>query len=436
MRFIFGALLLCALSPSVAGQTPVTRLLIVGDSWAEEQWLDGSHARVLSDFVLSSVGVSGELTTTSGSTAAEWVMPENLARIDAALVQYPHLDTVQLTVGGNDFLDSWNTAFSPAQFDALIALIVQDIQIVTDYILAQRPELEIVISLYDYPNFEDTRDGLIWTFACSGLWNDLGQPDPQQVNTAAVDVIDAIEAFSDGNPRIRHVRHLGQAQIFFGSTMLPLPGNITLPSPRAAMRERFFGGGGDCFHFNATAYDVLIGNLVAGYFGARFAPGLSLEIESPVVEYTGKPRSIGVSTLPADQALIISYDGELLAPTDVGSYSVIVTAPGWRESLTGSFEIVPGSQSIQFDPPTVLRADSAPLSIVASASSGLPVSIELLSGPASLVDGVLTLDGVPGLVELRAAQAGDGNWQAAEIQTRSIEIIEVADPLFQDRFQD
>jgi len=436
MRSIFTTLLLCVLSSSVYGQAPVTRLLIVGDSWAEEQWLDGSHARVLSGLGLTSVGVSGELTTTSGSTAADWVMPENLARIDAALAQYPHLDTVQLTVGGNDFLDSWNTGFSPAQFDALIALIVQDIEIVTDYILAQRPELEIVVSLYDYPNFEDTRDGLIWTFACNQLWTSLGQPDPLEVNTAAVEVIDSIEAFTDGNPRIRHVRHLGQAQIFFGSTMLPPPGDINLPSPRAAMRERFFGGGGDCFHFNATAYDVLITNLVDGYFDSRYGPGLSLEIDGAQVEYTGQPQPVSVSTLPADQALIVSYDGQRQAPTEVGSYSVIVTAPGWRESLIGVFEIVPGSQSIQFDPPAVLRLDSAPLPIQASASSGLPVTIDLLSGPASLVDGLLTLDGVPGVVVLQATQSGNGNWQAAEAQTRSIEIIEVPDSLFEDRFQD
>ncbi|MEN1728533.1 MAG: MBG domain-containing protein [Pseudomonadota bacterium] len=435
MRSTVAGLLLCLLLLPISAQSQTTRFLIVGDSWAEEQWLDGSHARVFGTRGLQTIGTSGELTTTSGSTAADWVSPANLSRIDDALAQYPHLDTVQLTIGGNDFLGSWNIGFDQSQFDALIASIVQDIQIITDYILIQRPELEIIISLYDYPNFEDTRNGLIWVFACNSLWNDLGQPSPQQVNTAAVQVIDAVEGFADGNPRIQHVRHLGEAQQFFGSTMLPPPGDITQPSPPQAMRERFAGGGRDCFHFNATAYDVLVDNLVDGYLDQRFAAGLQLSLDTAAVEYNGSPRSAMVTTLPADQALIVTYDGELQAPTAVGSYSLTVTAPGWRESLSATFDIIPGSQSIAFSAPATLPPSAPPLAIQANASSGLPVTIDLISGPATLVDGVLTLDGVVGQVELRATQAGDDNWQPAQVETRIIEIVPLGDLLFQDRFQ-
>ena len=214
----------------------VTRFLVVGDSWAEEQWLDGSHQRVFNANALAGIGVSGELTTTSGSTAAEWKMPVNLERIGEALAQYPHIDTVQLTIGGNDFLDAWNTGYSDAQFDELIGWISQDVEFVTTYILNQRPDIEIILSLYDYPNFEDTRDSLIWLGFCGDLWNDLGEPTPVQVNTAAVEVIDAIEQLAIENPRISHVRHLGQAQNFFGlpgspSGTIPPPGDITEPSP-------------------------------------------------------------------------------------------------------------------------------------------------------------------------------------------------------------
>jgi lysophospholipase L1-like esterase len=435
MKSVFAVILSCALVLPLPAQAQVTRYLLVGDSWAEEQWLDESHARVLAKRGLGEIGVSGELTTTSGSTAADWVTPENLLRIDAALARYPHLDTVQLTVGGNDFLDQWNTSLAPSQFDAVIAQLVQDVQIISEYILAQRADMEVLLSLYDYPNFEDTRDGLIWLFACNGLWNDLGQPDPEQVNTAAVRVIDAIEDFGNGNPRISHVRHLGEAQNAFGATLLPPPGDITQPSPPQAMRQRFVGGGLDCFHFNAAAYDVLVDNLVDGYIDQRFAPGLSLTIGNAQVEYNGEAQAIAVSTAPAGQSLIITYDGQAQPPTSVGSYAVVVTAPGWREMLTTTFEILPGSQAIEFDPPPVLRADDAPVSLTASASSGLPVSIELVSGPASLDASVLTLNGQPGIVEVRATQPGNDNWQPAEPASRSIEILEVFDPLFHDRFE-
>ena len=103
-----------------AGSAQVARYLIVGDSWAEEQWLDGSHARVFASRDLADIGISGELTTESGSEAGDWITPEYLDRISSALAQYPHIDTVQLTVGGNDFLDSWNTGYTPESFQSAI----------------------------------------------------------------------------------------------------------------------------------------------------------------------------------------------------------------------------------------------------------------------------------------------------------------------------
>ncbi len=440
MQRIILALVAGLLLWPIVSQAQVTRFLVVGDSWAEEQWLDGSHQRVFNNNSLAAVGVTGELTTTSGSTAAEWVMPENLDRIGAALAQYPHIDTVQLTVGGNDFLDTWNTGFSPGQFEALIDLIKQDIEFVSTFILNQRPEIEIIISLYDYPNFEDTRNGLIWTVACGPLWNDLGQPTPIQLNTAAVEVIDAVETLTDTNPRIRHVRHLGQAQNFFGLPgmppgTIPAPGDISLPSPAAAMRERFLFGGLDCFHFNATAYDVLIGKLVANYADARFESGLSLQFDSLSADFNGQPQAVPVTTNPPGQGLIISYDGSLDQPLDAGSYSVIVTAPGWRENISGTFEILPAAQAIDFQVPGQVFDDQVEINLVATADSGLPVSFQLVSGPATLNNNLLTLTGVTGTIVVAASQSGDNNWQPAETVERSIEVVEFTDELFEDAFE-
>ena len=106
MRRTILALVVSVIVLPALSEAQVTRFLVVGDSWAEEQWLDGSHQRVVNDNNLTGVGISGELTTTSGSTAGDWVMPAELERIGSALAQYPHIDTVQLTVGGNDFLDT------------------------------------------------------------------------------------------------------------------------------------------------------------------------------------------------------------------------------------------------------------------------------------------------------------------------------------------
>ena len=202
---------------------------------------------------------------------------------------------------------------------------------------------------------------------------------------------------------------------------------------RPLVRVRSFAGV-DCFHFNATAYDVLIGNLVDDYADARFDSDLTLQFDNLQVTYDGQPRSPSISTVPDGQELIVSYDGSLDEPVNAGSYEVIASAPGWRESLSGVFEILPADQSIEFQVAEQVFDDQGPITLAASATSGLPVSYELLSGPATLSANVLTLTGATGTIVVRASQPGDANWQAAEPVERSIEVVERIDVIFGDRF--
>lgn len=64
------------------------------------------------------------------------------------------------------------------------------------------------------------------------------------------------------------------------------------------------------------------------------------------------------------------------------------------------------SQTITFDPPTDRVYGAAPFPLSATASSGLPVSYTVVSGPATLSGNTVTVTGV-GDVIIRATQAGD-----------------------------
>jgi hypothetical protein len=55
----------------------------------------------------------------------------------------------------------------------------------------------------------------------------------------------------------------------------------------------------------------------------------------------------------------------------------------------------------------------APFGLTATATSGLPVSYQLVYGPASFDGATVTLDGTPGIVKLIASQEGDATWCAA-----------------------
>lgn len=262
------ALLLASASASAADG-----LLLIGDSWAEQQWNDQAHALAFGALGFGSVPVYGEATTESGTTAADWVEPGRLQVIADELALRSDVGIVQLTLGGNDFLDAWSTALGPAEVRALSDRVYADLEQLTDFILAERPDVEILLSFYDYPNFVDTLGGVIGLLVCTPLWNDLGRPDPLALNAASADFESRMAGLAQAHPRIHHVSHLGQMQWRFGFPddgippgMLPPPGDPSLPSPVQALRL----AGQDCFHLRAEGYDGIVMNQFDGYFETRF----------------------------------------------------------------------------------------------------------------------------------------------------------------------
>ncbi len=269
------ALALMALFAGGSAIAQAPRVLLIGDSWARQQWEDQSHAVV---FAANDVGmhtVVGATTTESGSTAAEWAATERLAIITQALADHPGIDTVQVTIGGNDFLDAWSATMTPAQEQELQDTIVADLDAVIDAVLDHRSDIEVVLSLYDYPNFRDTLGSLVGLAFCAPLNNSLGQPTPIQLNLAMMRFEGALAGLA-AHPRVHHVSHAGHMQYTYGSPpdgvlpgqLLP-PGDPTLPSPVQAMRDHGFLGR-DCFHLTPDGYDVLVQNLYDGYFRVRF----------------------------------------------------------------------------------------------------------------------------------------------------------------------
>lgn len=71
-------------------------------------------------------------------------------------------------------------------------------------------------------------------------------------------------------------------------------------------------------------------------------------------------------------------------------------------------------QTISFAPPTSVTTRSPPFPLVATASSGLPVSFALDAGPVVLARGVVTPSGSPGEVTVTATQPGNAVYLAAQ----------------------
>jgi alpha-tubulin suppressor-like RCC1 family protein len=147
--------------------------------------------------------------------------------------------------------------------------------------------------------------------------------------------------------------------------------------------------------------------------------------------FDGSPKTVTATTVPAGLAATVTYNGSATAPSAIGSYSVdaIVTDANYTGNATGTLTIaapppppppptivmLPRAQTVLFDPIPNHTYGDAPFSVSASATSGLPVTFAIVSGPATISGSTIALTGV-GDVTVRAAQAGNSGFAAASAQ--------------------
>jgi hypothetical protein len=128
------------------GPLYAARIIVIGDSW-------GVAAGPALQQVLADNGSTDSVVSIAegGREAAELNSPEWFQQITATLQDNPDAEFVHLSLGGNDFLGNWFSFLSQEQEDQLIADILEDIGAIVDHILAQRPDIRIFWSSYDFP---------------------------------------------------------------------------------------------------------------------------------------------------------------------------------------------------------------------------------------------------------------------------------------------
>ncbi len=122
----------------------------------------------------------------------------------------------------------------------------------------------------------------------------------------------------------------------------------------------------------------------------------------------------------ATAAGVLTYNppaGTVLLP---GSNQVlrVVFTPTDSSRYTGTsnsvmINVLKANQTIAFNPLDNKKIGDAPVILSASASSGLPVTFSLISGPATLIGNLLSLGSSNGWIVVRASQAGNTNYNAA-----------------------
>jgi len=146
----------------------------------------------------------------------------------------------------------------------------------------------------------------------------------------------------------------------------------------------------------------------------KAAAGISWNGAALSQTYDGFAKAVTATTTPAGLGYSVSYNGGATAPSAPGSYLVTatVTDANYAGSVGGTLVIAASGQTITFTPPASAGYGDQPLALSAASTSGLPVTFALVSGPAALVDNLLTITGA-GSIVVQASQAGNQDFSAA-----------------------
>lgn len=313
-----------AIAGACAAVAPQARVLIAGDSWAQFMWDDNTHNLLFDRFghadkraVSRSLGQNpgpghtGPEYAISGSEAREWVQTSSfpwIGNVVAELQAQPTIDSVMLSIGGNDILagrsgGGWYKDMDLDQAGAEAALfgrILDHTQTITDAVLAVRPSLTVLVSSYEYPNFNVSA---LWCgiYACPKRRDLSRDPVNALVTDAELNAMNLrVETrriqWTNGQPRLRFDHGVGAMHHYYGDGqaapgVLPRPGQIApayLPFPggnpaRPSLRSNFrttLGISADPIHLNPAGYRQKVALQTETHFFPRFRGAVSASLRS------------------------------------------------------------------------------------------------------------------------------------------------------------
>jgi hypothetical protein len=135
---------------------------------------------------------------------------------------------------------------------------------------------------------------------------------------------------------------------------------------------------------------------------------------------SGLPVALEIVNGPA------TLDEGFLTITGAGVITVRATQVGDEryfpaDTVEKSFTVRKAAQGIAFDPVDPKTYGDAPFEVSATVDTGLPITFEVIAGPASISASTLTITGA-GSITIRAVQAGNENYEpATAVQTFEVQ---------------
>lgn len=201
------------------------KILIVGDSWASFPCVYNSMGKMIRDVDAEIVEDNRCLRTTKlGVAGFEWIGSKQDLKVIEFLKTTPRLKYLYLSMGGNDLMAVWNKDFTTEQETAVYKEINITVQKIMDRYLAVRPDLKIILTGYDYPNFKPNHKFALYR----KIFERMKSPTPARLNPALAGLARSMMKLADGR-NIFYIQHMGVAQYYDGVKEHGLDEEVTLP---------------------------------------------------------------------------------------------------------------------------------------------------------------------------------------------------------------
>ncbi|MFM7766623.1 MAG: hypothetical protein ACKO9S_02055, partial [Bacteroidota bacterium] len=121
LLLFISTLLSTNLAWSQCAETPVERVLLMGDSWAAMMGTDNSINIAFTKWGHSNYKFyTNSVLSENGTETVDFIQPARLTEIQTQLLARPTIDFVHISLGGNDVLGQWNKNWSQAKTDSLL----------------------------------------------------------------------------------------------------------------------------------------------------------------------------------------------------------------------------------------------------------------------------------------------------------------------------
>jgi lysophospholipase L1-like esterase len=195
-----------------------------------------------------------------------------------------NLEAVYISLGGNDLLGTWNKNLTSEEEAKNFIITQNQILQIIDYIHAKRPNIEIILSSYDYVNFQYfLKNNTIAAY--TKLYTRMGSPTAEELNGAIARLEKYKAEISIKRNFVKYVNNMGLMQYYYGqsefgvaprTTALPgqapnfspfMGGLPEMPGPHEAFTAIPVLNITDPYHLNKTAFGLFAENIlkVSGY---------------------------------------------------------------------------------------------------------------------------------------------------------------------------